>query len=478
MSFRKNLEYLRKEKNFSQEELAFKLGVSRQAVSKWESGGAYPETDKMISMCKIFDCTLDELMKEDIIELKKNAKRSYTFNDLVDEVTEILKRTFHMLDNMNLRSGLRFLFEMFLLFLFILLLKIPFDYLFKLGNGVLINIPWGIAPLFVSIWHLIAQVVYIVVAVVSFVYIYKIRFLDKFEEAQRIDSKVNTKNEGISVKQEIKQDENRKVEIRRHDFGIFAYLGRIALFFIKSFVLFISLPIIFLLFCTVTGVVVGIVLMFNGVFFVGAVICLLSVIPFTVGLLNIVYNFIVNHRSNWQKLFIVFISSIVGFGVGAGISVFEFSKMTVSSEAPINVESSVKVETFEMEENMVLSNLAYDYIVDDTLGGLVKVEAIYYDVFTEEVIIEKEESSGNIYIYTEMKQNVNLGELYNILIKDLKDRRLSNYTALGQFKFKVYASEENISKLQTNLRNQIEINISPPLVNENDSIDTIEEGVN
>ena len=134
MSFRKNLEYLRKEKNFSQEELAFKLGVSRQAVSKWESGGAYPETAKIISMCKIFDCTLDELMKEDIIELKKVAKRSYTFNDLVDEVTDIVKRTFGMLDHMNLRSGLRFLFEMFLLFLFILLLNIPFNYLFSLVN--------------------------------------------------------------------------------------------------------------------------------------------------------------------------------------------------------------------------------------------------------------------------------------------------------------------------------------------------------
>ena len=67
-----------------------------------------------------------------------------------------------------------------------------------------------------------------------------------------------------------------------------------------------------------------------------------------------------------------------------------------------------------------------------------------------------------------MKQNVNLGELYNILIKDLKDRRLSNYTALGQFKFKVYASEENISKLQINLENQINMYVPS----------AIEEGVN
>ena len=468
MSFYKNLEYLRKEKNFSQEDLAFKLGVSRQAVSKWESGGAYPETAKMISMCKIFDCTLDKLMKEDIVQLKKNAERSYTFNDLLDEVTDILKRTFHMFDSMNFRSAFRFLFEMFLLFLFILLLEIPFDYIFRLGNEVLINIPGDIAQLFISIWHLVTKVVYIVVAVVSSVYIYKIRFLDKFEKAKEIDSKDGVEKNETSVKQEIEKDEVRKVEIRKYDFGIFTYLGKIALFFIKSFVLFTFLPIIFLLFCTVAGVVVGTVLMFNGVFFVGVVICLLSVIPFSVGLLNIIYNFIVNHRSSWQRLFIVFIVSIIGFGVGAGISVFEFSKMTVSSKAPVHVESSVKVKTFQMQEDMYLSNFMYDYVVDDTLEDLVRVEAIYYDVFTEDVVIQSYEDPSYIHIAPQTGQSVNLGQLYEILIEDLKNRRLSNYTALGQFKFKVYASEENIEKLQRNLEDQINM-YAPP---------TIEEGVN
>jgi transcriptional regulator with XRE-family HTH domain len=469
MNFHKNLEYLRKERNLSQEDLAFKLGVSRQSVSKWESGAAYPETAKMVTMCKIFDCTLDELMNEDIAELKKNAKRSYTFNDLLDEVTNILNRTFHMFDSMNRRSILRFLFEMFLFFVFfILLLNIPLNYIFRLGDEVLTNIPGDVAQLFISIWHLVTGVVYIVVAVVSFVYIYKIRFLDKFEEAKEIDSKDAVKENETSVKQEIKKDEDRKVEIRKYDFGIFTFLGKIALFFIKSFVLFISLPIFFLLFCTVAGVVVGTVLMFNGVFFVGVVICLLSVIPFAVGLLNIIYNFIVNYRSNWQRLFIVFIGSIIGLGVGAGISVFEFSKMTVSSEAPVHVASAVKVEIFQMQENMYLSNLIYDYVVDDTLGDLVKVEVTYYDVFTENVVIQSYEEPNYIQITTKMKQSVNLGQLYEILIEDLKDRRLSNYTALGQYEFKVYASEENIEKLQKNLENQIDM-YAPP---------TIEEGVN
>ena len=53
MSFRKNLEYLRKSKKLSQEELANKLNISRQSVSKWESGATYPETEKILQFVKI-----------------------------------------------------------------------------------------------------------------------------------------------------------------------------------------------------------------------------------------------------------------------------------------------------------------------------------------------------------------------------------------------------------------------------------------
>ena len=56
MSLSENLQNLRKIKNISQEELAEKLNVSRQAVSKWESGSGYPETEKIIAICEIFDC--------------------------------------------------------------------------------------------------------------------------------------------------------------------------------------------------------------------------------------------------------------------------------------------------------------------------------------------------------------------------------------------------------------------------------------
>ena len=58
----------RKEQNYTQEQLAEILNVSRQSVSKWESDIAYPETDKLIKMGKLFDCSMDYLLKEEITE--------------------------------------------------------------------------------------------------------------------------------------------------------------------------------------------------------------------------------------------------------------------------------------------------------------------------------------------------------------------------------------------------------------------------
>jgi len=65
---------LRKQKGFSQEELAEKLGLSRQAVSKWERAEASPDTDNLICLAKLYGVSLDELLKTD-----------QTLNDIVEE---------------------------------------------------------------------------------------------------------------------------------------------------------------------------------------------------------------------------------------------------------------------------------------------------------------------------------------------------------------------------------------------------------
>lgn len=76
----------RKELNYTQEQLADILGVSRQSVSKWESDIAYPETDKLIELGKLFDCSMDYLLKEEVTE--KREVQASGFTEKVEEISK------------------------------------------------------------------------------------------------------------------------------------------------------------------------------------------------------------------------------------------------------------------------------------------------------------------------------------------------------------------------------------------------------
>ncbi len=63
MNIADRIQYLRKQNGLSQEELADKIGVSRQAVSKWESEQSTPDLDKIIVMSNLFEVTTDYILK-------------------------------------------------------------------------------------------------------------------------------------------------------------------------------------------------------------------------------------------------------------------------------------------------------------------------------------------------------------------------------------------------------------------------------
>lgn len=62
MRFGDNIKNLRKSKNLSQEELAEKVGVSRQSISKWECDESYPGWNNIPTLCDIFNCNIDDLV--------------------------------------------------------------------------------------------------------------------------------------------------------------------------------------------------------------------------------------------------------------------------------------------------------------------------------------------------------------------------------------------------------------------------------
>lgn len=74
MKIGEKISKLRRENNYTQEQLAEILSVSRQSVSKWETDLTYPETEKIIALSKLFGCSTDYLLKDDADESGREVK--------------------------------------------------------------------------------------------------------------------------------------------------------------------------------------------------------------------------------------------------------------------------------------------------------------------------------------------------------------------------------------------------------------------
>lgn len=95
MKFKDKIVVLRKKNNLSQEALAEKLNMSRQAISKWESGNSYPDMNTMLKVCEILNCTLDELLDDNVLgsnSLEKQNKVNINkwIKEILDFITKLL----------------------------------------------------------------------------------------------------------------------------------------------------------------------------------------------------------------------------------------------------------------------------------------------------------------------------------------------------------------------------------------------------
>lgn len=79
----------RRKSGLSQEQLAEKVGVSRQAISKWESGASTPELEKLLALSACFNITLDELVKDEAGEQKANETQPKPEENKASKTAEV-----------------------------------------------------------------------------------------------------------------------------------------------------------------------------------------------------------------------------------------------------------------------------------------------------------------------------------------------------------------------------------------------------
>lgn len=101
MELGKKMHQLRKMSGLTQEQLAEKLGVSRQTISKWESGSSVPDLESMVRFSRLFQVSLDDLLEEE----ESMAEKSEKLN--MEDLMEINRRNRKM--TLLLTGGLIFL---------------------------------------------------------------------------------------------------------------------------------------------------------------------------------------------------------------------------------------------------------------------------------------------------------------------------------------------------------------------------------
>lgn len=113
MSLGENLQFLRKKNNITQEQLAEQLDVSRQSVSKWESDSAYPEMEKLLQLCNLFHCSMDDLVQKEISQVYVEDKADYDnhFNEFSKYVSMAVGIILLGLSVMCLTYGINYFFE-------------------------------------------------------------------------------------------------------------------------------------------------------------------------------------------------------------------------------------------------------------------------------------------------------------------------------------------------------------------------------
>ena len=101
MKFNEKLLKLRKEKGLSQEELGMEMQVSRQTISKWESGQSYPDFTRLVMLSDFFDMTLDELLKDiDVQEVRENS----LINEKIDSIYRVSQEVDSIFQNKRMKD--------------------------------------------------------------------------------------------------------------------------------------------------------------------------------------------------------------------------------------------------------------------------------------------------------------------------------------------------------------------------------------
>lgn len=464
MKFCDKLQKIRKDNNITQEGLADKLNVSRQAVSKWESGLAYPDTEKLIQISKIFNVSLDELINDNKNSNQDNKNKKLNFMEILNKGYNFISEVFSMFWAMKFSDKCKFILELIGLFAIIYLTAgITTNIISVILDRIFVFLPRNIVNVILNLFSSVAYILWLVIAVFLFIKVIKTRYLDYYVIIKDDNVKERIKEEPIK---ELKERKDYKIVIRdpkNSSFNILSKLGKLFIFGLKILGLILLMPIV----CFFIGIVIALIfsLMYisYGLFFNGITISLLGLLVICYLVIEFIFNLLFNKKLAINRMFIMFIIGLLFIGSGIGFAMYDFSNFEEYHE-DINYQKKTTLEV-DMHDNLVfrdIKNLSNDRIVIDN-----NIENIKLDILTNNYV--------DVRSYVFIDRPIEMDKSYNLEIlgistyqdelsivkktlEDMKEKKIKSYNEYdyGYEIDKIYISNSNLTKLKENYKKYYE----------------------
>lgn len=451
-----NLKKIRKENNLSQEDLADILGVSRQAISKWESKVSYPEMDKIVLLCKKFDLNIDDLLHRDIKEVKESMAVKSKIKSSCDEIFNFIINSFELFWQMTLKMKIKFILEQIIIVIIMFIIWNCGAYIGSfIIQQVLRKIPRDIYIIIYNVFSSLYLILGLIFNIIIIFKLYKVRYYNTYvsftNNENALGSRVNLEvkdSKDINFKQNITRPNKIVIENKNSsDDNFFDLLTNIVVGIIKL----IGLGIVSFLSLTLVSIVIGLICSFlivkSGLFFTGIFSSGLALGIITILGILLLLNFIFNRKSNFKIMINAFIGSVILLGFGLGfvlVSLVGFSDTSLSN-------NYLKQESIEipMQDNLYLRTYDKDSINYQKLD--IENIRVEYKINEACKVENKVRSNGNLYLKTscedkyiiikELINSLNNNEIYNFsdnihIIKDIT----------------VYGKKENLDIIRMNMK--------------------------
>ena len=447
MKFQDKLSKVRKERNLSQEALAEKLGMSRQAISKWESGSSYPDMATIIRVTKVLDCKLEDLLDDDTIGVKKESNTN-NFNTIIKDFLNFITKTYNMFWSMKFKDKIKCIIEILIIIFICYFASYIFGIFLKNTIFNIFNIlPNNIYNYLLTLFKVLYSILMFVISFIITIHVFKIRYLDYYitiEDKNSINKTIEedktetkkiynaNKREKIIIRDPI-HSTNKFVEI------LIKLIKTLLKVFTTFILLFLIITFIFITFATT----ISFAWIKYGIIFLGAIIVGLGILNINYILIELIYEFIFDRSYYFKRIFIMFIIGLTLIGIGFGISFNELSKFNFNYT---NNYDKNTILTLDYNDNMILDDLDYykyhNKVVIDNNQDKIIIEVLH-DNNIEPCV----RNSDNHYFIDYNSKNTNV---IKYILKDIKNKKIDFN---GYYKYDIKSitiSQKNYDKLINN----------------------------